>query len=192
MAEKYVLGIGGSPRVGGNSDLLLDACLSGAFDAGAKVEKIVLNHLAIAPCQECGGCNADGRCVVQDDMQIIYPKLRQANHLVIASPIYFSSVTAQLKAMIDRTQSCWMESNVLDLPVHDSNSPRTGLFIAVGAREDEKNFTGAEQIIRSFFVTQEIKYLDGFFFSKIEARGDILKTAKALESVRVAGRELIS
>ncbi len=99
------LGIAGSPRRGGNTEMLLDRFLAGAESAGAAVEKVVAARLKIAGCVACDGCWEDGHCVVQDDFQAVYEKLVAADVIVLAAPLYFWSLPAQLKALIDRAVS---------------------------------------------------------------------------------------
>ena len=111
-----VLGIMGSPRVGGNTDLLLDACLKCAESLGAVPEKIHVDSLAIGPCRELYGCLKDGNCVIQDDMQDIYPKLLEADVVVVASPMFFYGLSGQLKSLIDRCQAMWSRRSVLNQP----------------------------------------------------------------------------
>ena len=96
-----VLGIMGSPRFGGNSDLLLDSALAGAGEGGAEIEKITICDLNIAPCKECLACDITGECVQADDMRSLYPKLVEADRLFLASPIFFMGISAQIKALID-------------------------------------------------------------------------------------------
>jgi len=84
-----VLGIMGSPRIRGNTDLLLDEALKGAQNQQAEVEKIVLDKLKIAPCREYYGCLKDGNCVIRDDMDDLYPRLLGADAVIVASPIFF-------------------------------------------------------------------------------------------------------
>ncbi len=98
----HVLGIMGSPRVGGNSDLLLEQALKGAAEKGARTEKIVLNENRIHGCNDCMGCNETGICVIDDDMHAILEKVREADYIIHAAPIYFWSMTSQMKAYIDR------------------------------------------------------------------------------------------
>ena len=112
-----VLGIAGSPRRGGNTDLLLEQAMVGAKSVGAETETIVLSKLSIEPCRHCDGCLAEGQCVIDDDMQSIYPKLRQADRIILASPMFFMGITAQAKAMIDRCQALWAIKYVLHQPV---------------------------------------------------------------------------
>ena len=90
-----VLGIQGSPRKKGNSDILLDKCLDGARGAGAEVEVLRPSALKISGCMECGGCDNTGECVVKDDMQDVYPLFDEAERIVLAAPIFFYSFPAQ-------------------------------------------------------------------------------------------------
>ena len=101
--SKSVLIIKGSPRKNGNSAVLADQVFDGAKEAGADVESIYLSGLEINPCDACDVCQGGGTgCIVEDDMQSLYPKLNQADVIVIASPIYFFTVSAQIKLFIDR------------------------------------------------------------------------------------------
>lgn len=108
--EKKVLILSGSPRQGGNSDLLCDEFLRGAQEAGHKVEKIRVASKKVAPCSGCYYCRDHrGACVHKDDMAEILQKMIDADVLVLASPVYFYSIDAQLKAVIDRTVARWLE-----------------------------------------------------------------------------------
>lgn len=107
---KKVLILSGSPRKGGNSDLLCDAFARGATEAGNTVEKIRVAEKKVAPCSGCYYCaKSGGVCVHRDDMAEILQKMIDADVLVLASPVYFYSVCAQLKAVIDRTVARWLE-----------------------------------------------------------------------------------
>lgn len=101
--SKSILIIKGSPRKNGNSAVLADQIFDGAKEAGADVESIYLSGLDINPCDACDVCQeGEIGCIVEDDMQTLYPKLNQADVIVIASPIYFFNVSAQTKLFIDR------------------------------------------------------------------------------------------
>lgn len=107
---KKVLILSGSPRKGGNSDLLCDEFMKGAAEAGNEVEKIRVAAKKIAPCSGCYYCSANGgSCVHSDDMAEILRKMIDADVIVLASPVYFYSVSAQIKAVIDRTVARWLE-----------------------------------------------------------------------------------
>ncbi len=98
---KNILILKGSPREKGNSATLADRAATGAVDAGAQVESIYLHGLDIRACDACNLCN-DGKCVIEDDMQPLYPKLAAADAILLASPIYWFTFSSQLKLCIDR------------------------------------------------------------------------------------------
>ncbi len=107
---KKVLILSGSPRKGGNSDLLCDEFMRGAIESGNEVEKIRVADKKIAPCRACDYCKkSGGKCAVADDMADVLQKMIDADVIVLASPVYFYSIDAQLKAVIDRTVARWLE-----------------------------------------------------------------------------------
>lgn len=108
--SKKVLILSGSPRKGGNSDLLCDEFMKGTLESGNEVEKIRVAEKKIGYCRACYYCRDNGgKCVIKDDMAEIIEKMIAADVLVLASPVYFYSVDAQLKALIDRTVARWTE-----------------------------------------------------------------------------------
>jgi len=109
-----VLGIIGSARQGGNTELLLENTVDGAKAAGAEVEIIRLSDLKIEPCTNCGGCDENGECIQQDDMQGLFEKLLTNDIILLASPIYFMGLSAWTKAFIDRCQSLWVRKYRLE------------------------------------------------------------------------------
>ncbi len=106
---KKVLILSGSPRKNGNSDILCDEFKRGAEEAGNAVEKVRVSELDINYCRACYACKKDGKCVIKDDMADLLQKMIDADVLVLASPVYFYSIDAQLKAVIDRTVARWLE-----------------------------------------------------------------------------------
>ena len=100
---KQILILKGSPREKGNSATLADRLAAGASAAGAQVESIYLHSLDIRACDACDLCKDPGSgCVIEDDMQPLYPKLAEADAIVLATPVYWFTITAQLKLCIDR------------------------------------------------------------------------------------------
>ena len=183
-----ILGIMGSPRLGGNTDLLLDAALNGAQSQGAEVEKIVIDKLNISPCREHYGCLEDGHCVIRDDMDAMYPKLLAADGIVVASPMFFYGLTSQLKALIDRCQALWARKHVLK-----QNWPgagRKGAFIAVGATKGEKLFDGSIATVRYFFKTIGVEYAEELLIRGVDQKGDIQQHPSALKDAFELGRRL--
>lgn len=108
--SKKVLILSGSPRKNGNSDLICDEFMKGALESGNDVEKIRVSAKNIHPCLGCYHCkDNNGKCVFDDGMAEILQKMIDADVLVLASPVYFYSIDAQLKALIDRTVARWTE-----------------------------------------------------------------------------------
>ena len=107
--SKKVLILSGSPRKNGNSDLLCDEFMKGAIEAGHQVEKIRVADKNIGYCRACYGCKGTGVCVIKDDMTEVLQKMIDADVLVLASPVYFYSIDAQLKTVIDRSVARWLE-----------------------------------------------------------------------------------
>ena len=98
-----VLGIVGSPRRGGNTEVLMEEALAAARKAGAETEIVLVADKKISGCDGCASCFKTGVCRIKDDMQAIYQQMEIADAIILGSPVYFGSVTAQMKAVIDRT-----------------------------------------------------------------------------------------
>ncbi len=147
-----ILAIYGSPRRKGNTTLLLDRAVQGALENGAQVEKIVLRDLKMSPCLEIYGCKETGRCVIQDDFQKIYDQLLTCQGLMIASPIFFYTVSAHTKILMDRCQSLWVKKYSIEkIPYGQSTPKRKGLFISVGATRGRRLFEGTLLTLKYFF-----------------------------------------
>ena len=186
-----VLGIAGSPRRGGNTDLLLAEVMRGAAGKGAEIKTIFISGLDIAPCQHCDACFKAGRCKFNDDMQLVYQELATADRIVLASPIHFMSVTAQAKAMIDRCQALWVRKYKLNLPPLDDRRDRKGLFVSVGGRKVANLFEPALATVRAFFTSLDIGYIGEIAFSGIDNKGAITKHPNALRKAYIAGQKLV-
>ncbi|MFH1190043.1 MAG: flavodoxin family protein [Candidatus Omnitrophota bacterium] len=184
-----VVGISGSPRRSGNSEMLLDRALEGAMLAGADVEKVVLNELDIKPCQECGGCDNTGDCVINDDMQCLYKTLKRADAVIVSSPIFFGSLSAQTKMMIDRFQCSWVAKYVLKRPSRGNR--RKGLFISVAGSHRSGHFENARSIIKTFFATLDIEYSNELLCGGIEKMIDIDNEDKVLNKACALGIKLV-
>lgn len=183
-----VLGIMGSPRIKGNTDLLLDQALEGARSRGAEVEKMIADKLDIAPCREYYGCARDGNCVIRDDMDDVYPSLLNADGVIVASPMFFYGLTAQLKALIDRSQALWARKYLLkqDPPC----SGRRGAFIAVGATKGENLFAGSVLTVKYFFETIGVEYFQELLVRGVDRKGEIREHPTALKQAFDLGAKL--
>ena len=182
------LGIMGSPRIKGNTNLILDEALNGVQSQGAEVEKIIIDKLKIAPCREFYGCLRDGNCVIRDDMDDIYPKLLNADIVIVASPMFFYGLTSQVKALIDRCQALWARKYILKQT--PPNSARKGVFIAVGATRGKKLFDGSILTVKYFFQSIGVKYVDELLVRGVDKKGEIMEHPTALSDAFELGRRL--
>jgi len=177
-----VLGIYGSPRKNGNSDLLLDQVLEGAKSAGAKIKKIYVRDLKISGCRECGGCDKTGECVIQDEMKNIYPSLWDSKIIFLSSPIFFYGLPAQAKMLVDRSQAMWSK-RVLEKPPDQRKiyNHGRGYLIAVGATKGKNLFEGIQLTAKYFFDALDKSYGGGLFFRAVEGKGNIADHTTALQ-----------
>jgi multimeric flavodoxin WrbA/ActR/RegA family two-component response regulator len=184
------LGICGSPRRGGNSELLLDQALKGAEDAGAQVRKLNVTELNISSCKGCGKCHEGpgASCQQQDDMQLVLNELRNCDCLVVSSPLYFSGLPGPMKSFVDRTNPLWAERFLFG--AQKSSRVRMGKFIST-AGQVNANFRNSISEIRALFNTIGIEYLGEVLVSGVERKGDVLNREDALREAYEAGRDLV-
>lgn len=189
-----VLGILGSPRRGGNTDLLLDRALAGAKEAGAKIEKIVLCDYQISGCIECNDCYESGSCTIGDEMDLVYTAIETADRIILASPMFFMGVTAQTKAVIDRCQCYWALKYILKekFPRPDNAPARYGTFIGVGGTKGQNLFDGTILTLKYFFDAIDTRPLEDLYVlvRSVDASGDVLEHEDALRSAYESGKAL--
>ena len=186
-----IVAIYGSPRREGNTSLLLKKAAQGARDAGAHVDEVVLRDLKISPCLEIYGCKETGRCVIEDDFQGVYNQLVACKGLMLATPIFFYTVSAQTKTLVDRCQSLWVKKYWLEkTPFGKRDFKRKGLFIAAGATQGKKLFEGTLLTVRDFFDPLDMELWRALLYRGLDYEGDVLKHPHHLEEAYQAGREL--
>ena len=187
-----VLGIFGSPRKGGNTELLLEEALKGAEAEGAEVERLRITDYNVIPCKGCLACYNKGGCIILDDMQKIYPKLMEADILILASPVFFYNVTAWAKALIDRCQALWARKYQLKDPsMGKEGKKRKGFFISTGGTKGQKMFEGSVLTVKYFFDVLNAEYAGDLLVREVDAKGDILKHPETLRQAFEAGRKLV-
>ena len=188
-----VVGIYASPRKGGNSDQLLDKALDGAHSAGAEISRVYARDLKMCGCIECGGCDKTGKCVVEDDMQTVYPPLEEAEVVILSTPIFFYGVTAQVKALIDRAQALWAKKML-----HHSSEEMNiyvrgkGYLIAVGATRGKNLFEGAILTAKYFFDALDMSYEGGIFFRSLEKKNAVQENPETLQEAFTMGIKAVS
>lgn len=189
-----VVAFNGSPRKDGNTEVLLKEAVRGVRESGGIVTVYNLNDLDIRPCQNCGGCDDTGSCIIQDDMQAIHASIRSSDRIILASPIFFFGLSAQTKIMIDRCQAIWSEKYVQKKPIPAGAIGRKGLILIVGGmkmNEKNKGFECAEASARAFLRTISVPAHVTLAYDSIDAKGDILKHPTALKDAYEAGKELV-
>ena len=168
-----------SPRRGGNSDALADKFAEGATEAGHNVETVSLAGKQIGFCRGCLACQKTGRCVIDDDANAIRQKMHDADTIVWATPVYYYSVSGQMKTMIDRSN-----------PLYGSDYKFTDIYLLAAAAEDEPTTaSGATTALQGWIDCFERARLAGVVFAGgVNERGDIAGHP-ALEKAREAGRK---
>ena len=187
-----VLGISASPRVEGSSDLLLRQALAGAASTGASTEYIGLRDFSIAPCDESNACYATGKCRIQDDFQIVLQKMFDADRLVFATPVFFMTVCAQAKLLIDRCQCLWAHKYVLKKPLFTTERDRRAVVIAVGGSKSKKMFESIHLTMKYWFDVLEFNYVADLFVNQIEDPSRIKQHPTALKDAYRLGLELVT
>lgn len=186
-----IVAIYGSPRREGNSALLTDQAVEGAREAGATVEKVALRDLNISPCLEIYGCKKDGRCVIKDDFQGLYDQCLAADAMILSSPIFFYTVSAHTKIMMDRFQSLWVKKYWIDQVKFGQWTPkRKGLFISVGATHGQKLFEGVLLTVRYFMDVLDMELSQSLLYRGLDLKGDVTAHPEYLQEAREAGAAL--
>lgn len=184
----YLLAFHGSPRSQGNSEILLDQFLEGVKSGGIVFEKIKLYELSFKPCLECGACETEGSCILEDDMNVIYPKILEADFLVLSAPIFFYTLPSYVKAFFERFQVFWVQKKLLKKTF--TKKKTKGILFCVGATRGKKLFECAVRSFKYVLDTIEGLYMGGVFVRNVDRKGEILKHLQVLETVRRLGQNL--
>jgi len=187
----FVLGLQGSPRLKGNTAALLSSFLDEAQRLGARTLRLDASRKNISPCQECGTCEREGFCPIDDDMQEVFSLLREADIIVMATPVFFYGATAQLKILIDRSQTLWARKYVHKL-VDPGRNRRRGLLLSVGATKGENLFDGIILTARYFFDAVGASFEDSLTYRQIEKAGEIAEHPTALSEAKEKARALVT
>ena len=187
----FVLGLQGSPRIKGNTSILLSSFLAEAERLGAHTKNLDVARINTSPCQECGTCEKKGFCPIDDDMQQVYPLLRQADIIVMATPIFFYGPTAQMKALIDRSQALWSLRYVFRL-MDPGRKWRQGFLLSVGATKGKNLFEGTVLMAKYFFDAVGASFAGALTYKQIEGSGGIKKHPTALDEVKEKAKALVT
>ncbi|MBS3759180.1 MAG: NAD(P)H-dependent oxidoreductase [Desulfobacterales bacterium] len=182
-----VLGLQGSPRKNGNTNYLLNLVLEAAAELGAETKPVQVPRKNIKPCIGCTNCERKGLCAIDDDDMTaeMYPLLRRADLVILATPIYFYNATAQMKMLIDRSQTLWARKYKLGL-VDPGRPSRKGMMLSVGATKGKNLFEGMALTAKYFFDAVGASFESRLTYWRIEAPGDIKKHAAVADDVKMA------
>ncbi len=173
-----ILAIHGSPRAKGNTDAILERYLTavrqaaGAHGTEPQIEHIYAERLKARPCLHCGGCDETGECVVKDDMHLVYAAVRKADAIVVATPVFFATLTAQLKTVIDRFQCAWAAKYRLGRPWIESAEGRRAVLLCAGGMTVDRHFQQVRGVLRAWLAVLNVGYAGGLWFPGVDARGD--------------------
>jgi multimeric flavodoxin WrbA len=167
----------------------MQKAIEGARDSGADVEEIVLRDLKISPCLEIYGCLKAGECVIKDDFQMVRDKILNSRGLILASPVFFYTVSSHTKMLMDRFQSLWVKKYWVDkAPKGQPVNSRKGLFISVGATRGKKLFDGMLLSIKYLFDVLDMELWKTLLYRQLDFQDDVLKHPEYLEEAYQAGK----
>jgi hypothetical protein len=190
MQEYKMAAVFGSPRRNGNTDMLLESFLRGLADSGlpVSVERIIISQFDISPCRECRYCSTDGECIVNDDMQKIYPKMIEADLIALASPVFFTTVSGYMKSFIDRFQRFWALKYELKKKILPGGSKK-GLFFSCAGSDRPDIFDCPKKVVRSLFDVLYTDYYKDFCYNNIDFKDDIKKDPDICKTVYEFGKD---
>ena len=186
MSQQKIVIVKGSPRKKGNSSILAESLAKGAKDSNAEVDEFFLQKMDIKPCNACDVCikKPEKGCIIEDDMQVIYPKLRAADSIVIASPIYWFNMSAQTKLFIDRFYG------LIEPKQHALREKRIGIILTYG--DTNEHSSGAVNAINSF--KDIFRYIGakivGIIHGTAMEAGEITQNKELIEDAYKLGVEL--
>lgn len=173
-----ILGLSGSPRKQGNTEILLGEALQGAEQEGAEVELYTVINKNIQPCDGCGACRKTGECHIKDDMQGLYEKLLAADGIIFGTPVYFYNMTAQTKAVVDRTIA-------LNQPGRNLNNKVGGVIVVGGSLG---NIDAVKDLY--FYIVSRHMLPANFVAAYAGPRGEVRKREKGMQAARELGQQM--
>ncbi|MGD8666270.1 MAG: NAD(P)H-dependent oxidoreductase [Desulfobacterales bacterium] len=186
-----VLGFQGSPRRKGNTSYLLAAFMQAAEKLGAQTQTIEVTRKEIIPCKELVVCEKKGYCPIDDDIKTeIYPLIRQAEVVVLATPIFFFNMTAQLKAVVDRCQLFWARKYRFNL-ADPAKKAKRGFLLSVGASKGKSLFDGLQLSAKYFFDAIDARFAGSLTYREVEGPKDMARHPTVAADVEKAAADLI-
>ena len=188
-----MLVINGSPRKGGNTETVLNAFVEGAKEAGAEVTVIRLVEIDHKNCKGCNSCNKNGVCVIRDALTPVFDRMLQSDILVLASPIYSMSVTAEMKSFIDRGQFLWAQKFIRKTLVFDADhlKKHKGVFLGTSGQDLPYIFDSAFPVVRAFFNDSGFSYAENVLFPGMDKHGGVQGWPESVVEAKKRGKEIV-
>jgi len=181
----------GSPRKGGNGEVLVEKIAESVEKSGGAVEYVRLNTLKLRPCQGCGGCDKTGVCVIKDDMGPIYEAADAADRIVLVSPVYFYGLSAQSKIFGDRMQALWARKYLLKDRFREGEG-RKGYLLSTAATKGEKIFDCSVLTARYIFDAMDFEYGGEFLVKGVDEKKAVLETPDEMDRAVQFGRDMVA
>lgn len=182
--------IAGSPRKGGNSDVLAEKLVEGLNEGGAAVTLLHARDLNVAHCRACYYCSRAGECIIKDDMQQVGELLLSSHRICLVAPVFFCQLPSITQAIIERTQALWVRKYHRNERPPELDLPRKGLLVAVGGTRGAKIFEGPKCAARYWLDSVDISRPKVMTYNAVDERGAILQHPDYLQEVYEAGRRL--
>jgi len=184
-----VIGILGSPLTEGNTALLLRQALKGAKDAGCTVEEILVTNLDFEACNEMFFCRDHETCIMDDDMQQMYEKIKNADSIIVATPVMTMGIPGKLKSFIDRCQVFFMAKYLRCCPLieKDRIARRKGLFLCISGMAIPEVFVGARLTMKAFFDIIDCPYSDELLINDMDRIRDLSTRCDLLDAAYEKG-----
>lgn len=185
-----VLGIYGSPRKDGNTDILMKEVLRGAMDAGAETAEVFARKLTIGPCIGCDKCIELGQCWQKDDYPKVEEELDKADAIVFATPVHFYTVSTHALILIGRIQSQWNQKYVHKKPEVADRPKRPGALVAVGATKGKTLFDGLRMTIKYYFDAVNVGLDHELLIRSVDHKGAISEHEDLLQQAYDLGKTI--
>ena len=178
-----IIGISGSPRTGGNTDILIETALTFAKEEGADVELLRICDFSLQPCNACGVCHSNKKCPLNDDCEKIYQEILKADGIILGSPSYFQGVSAQMKTFIDRIGFLALGRGRKDF------AGKVGGVIAVARRSGVANT--CNQMVTFLTAVRMIIPSGGRTFAIGREKGEVSKDREGMDGAKYLGKMMV-
>ncbi|MDR3102656.1 MAG: flavodoxin family protein [Methanocalculaceae archaeon] len=190
----HITAINGSPRKHGNTDAVLDAFLLGSKSTGATTSKISLGDIDHKNCRGCNACHKKGVCILRDDLTPVFDEVLASDILVLASPIYSMTITAEMKSLIDRGQFLWAQKYItktLTFP-KEHLAKHIGVYLGTSGQNIPHIFDAAFPVVRALFNDTGFSYTENVLFPGMDQYGGVKGWPESVAAAKTEGKRIAS